>query len=182
MAELAGARAPHDKIWVDLDRRFRAPLRSYFQRRLGDRSEAEDLTQEVFIRLARHPDRSNGDTIDAYIFKIASSVLQDCRRRRAVRCTDLHRELPNVSENAPCPAILTEERTPERVLEGKIALKEIENALAELSSRTREILLLSRLENVHHRDIAQMHGISVSAVEKHVLKAIAYLAAKVFRP
>ena len=77
--------------------------------------------------------------------------------------------------------MLVEDRTPERVLVGKEALKDIEDGLAELSERTREIFLLSRMENVHHRDIAQLHGISISAVEKHVLKAVAHLSAKAFR-
>jgi len=34
-----------------LDARFRRPLMSFFLRRIGDRAEAEDLTQEVFVRL-----------------------------------------------------------------------------------------------------------------------------------
>ena len=49
--------APKNEVWDDLDRRFRAPLTAYFHRRLHDRGEAEDLTQEVFVRLARRPDQ-----------------------------------------------------------------------------------------------------------------------------
>ena len=42
---------PED-AWKDLNARFRAPLTAYFQRRLHDRGDAEDLAQEVFVRLA----------------------------------------------------------------------------------------------------------------------------------
>jgi DNA-directed RNA polymerase specialized sigma24 family protein len=52
--------------------------------------------------------------------------------------------------------------------------------LAELSQRTRDIFLLSRIELVPNRDIAVRHGISISAVEKHVIKAIAHISRKSF--
>lgn len=172
--------APKNEVWDDLDRRFRAPLTAYFHRRLHDRGEAEDLTQEVFVRLARRPDQNNGETLEAYVFKIASSVLADWGRNRTSRRASAHRSLTDVAENVTIPNNLIEDRTPERVLAGKEALKDIEKALSELSERTREIFLLSRMEHVHHRDIAQLHGISVSAVEKHVLKAVAYLSARAF--
>ncbi len=167
--------------WVQLDQRFRAPLTAYFNRRVFDRAEAEDLTQEVFVRLARHPDRHDGVTLETYVFKIASSVLLDWGRRRTRKRGNAHDALTDFTENVSVPPALVEDRTPERVLVGKEALKDIEDGLAELSERTREIFLLSRMEHVHHRDIAQLHGISISAVEKHVLKAVAHLSARAFR-
>ncbi|MDE2184549.1 MAG: sigma-70 family RNA polymerase sigma factor [Alphaproteobacteria bacterium] len=167
--------------WPGLDRRFRAPLTAYFHRRVHDKAEAEDLTQEVFVRLTRRPDQHNGETIEAYVFKIAANVLNDWGRHRTSRRINAHRTLSDVAENFNLPPNLVEDRTPERVLAGKEALKDIEEALAELSERTREVFLLSRMENVHHRDIANLYGISVSAVEKHVLRAVAHLSARAFR-
>lgn len=170
------------EVWDDLDKRFRAPLRAYFARRLGNWVDAEDLTQEVFVRLTRNPDRHNGENIEAYVFKIASTVLKDWGRYRTARQAQAHRALGDATENLETPAVLVEERTPERVLMAKEALQDLDEALAQLSARTREIFLLSRIENVHHRDIANLHGISISAVEKHVLRAIAHLAARAFKP
>lgn len=180
MLDSGGEEVRRDAAWDDLDRRFRAPLTAYFLRRVQDRGDAEDLTQEVFIRLARRPDRNNGETLEAYVFKIASNVLADWGRSRVSRCITAHQSLGDISENVIVPNILVEDRTPERVLVGKEALKDIEAALMELTPRTREIFLLSRMEHVHHREIARLHGISVSAVEKHVLKAVAHLSARAF--
>ncbi|MEI9992988.1 MAG: sigma-70 family RNA polymerase sigma factor [Rhizomicrobium sp.] len=181
MSERSDGRKSDDAVWANLDRRFRAPLVAFFQRRVYDRTEAEDLTQEVFVRLTRRPDRHNGETIDAYVFKIAANVLIDWGRYRTSRRAAAHRTFSDITEDVGIPSILVEDRTPERVLAGKDALQNIEDALAELSARTREIFLLSRMENVHHRDIANLHGISVSAVEKHVLKAVAHLSARALR-
>lgn len=181
MATLDDNDTRKEGAWPGLDRRFRSPLTAYFYRRVHDKADAEDLTQEVFVRLTRRPDQHNGETIEAYVFKIAASVLNDWGRHRTSRRTSAHRTLSDDRENVSLPQNLVEDRDPERVLAGKEALKDIEAALSELSERTREIFLLSRMESVHHRDIAQLYGISVSAVEKHVLRAVAYLAARAFR-
>ena len=164
-----------------LNDRFREPLTSFFQRRLRSRTDAEDLTQEVFIRLMRHPDRNDGKTIDAYVFKIAASVLNDWLRRLAARHAHSLCQIRQQEDVTAIPACLVEGRDPERVVIGKQSLKNIEDALGELGSRTRDIFLLSRLENVPHREIARDFGISVSAVEKHVIKAVAYLSSRAFR-
>ena len=46
----------HDETEDDLDSRFRRPLLAYFLKRIHNFEEAEDLTQEAFIRLARRRD------------------------------------------------------------------------------------------------------------------------------
>lgn len=54
-----------------LSRRFRPALMAFFARRLADHAEAEDLTQEVFLRLAfLPPDRMTH--ADAYVFQMAA--------------------------------------------------------------------------------------------------------------
>ena len=58
----------------ELDRTFRGPLLAFFLKRVRNRNEAEDLTQEVFVRLLHHPDRNNGRTIYGYVFTIAANL------------------------------------------------------------------------------------------------------------
>lgn len=165
-----------DEVLRDLDQRFRKPLSIYFRRRLAGRSEdAEDLTQEVFVRLARRPDRNNGETLEGYVFKIAGSVLADWRRSRVSHRADAHDNLDHVIETVTFPSILVEDRSPERVLAGREALQTLEKALAELNERTRNIFLLSRMEGVQHQDIARRLGVSVSTVEKDILKALVHI-------
>ncbi len=160
----------------ELDKRFRKPLCIYFRRRLpGRREDWEDLTQEVFVRLARRPDQNNGETIEAYVFKIASTVLADWRRSRFTRRSDAHDNLDHVAESVTFPSNLIEDRSPERVLAGKEALQNLKNALAELDERTQNIFLLSRMEGMQQRDIASRLGVSVSTVEKDILKALTHI-------
>jgi len=79
-------------------------------------------------------------------------------------------------------ANLVEDRDPERVLVGRQTIRDVLDALAELGERTRDIFILARLENVQHREIAAMYGISVSAVEKAMMKAMAHLGARFLQP
>jgi RNA polymerase sigma-70 factor (ECF subfamily) len=69
-----------------------------------------------------------------------------------------------------------EEIDAERVLSGMEELDAAAAALLSLPERTRTIFLLRRLEGYSYRDIAGHLGISVSAVEKHLVKAIRHLA------
>lgn len=163
---------------AELDRTFRAPLLAYFAKRVQSRSEAEDLVQEVFVRLLRHPDRHNGQTIEAYIFTIAANLLRD--RAKSV-AGGHHRQSHNVDflgGRDEYSAALIEDRDPERVLLGKESVEDVLGALAELGERTRDVFILARLENMPHREIARLFGVSVSSVEKMIMKAMAHLAAR----
>lgn len=167
---------------IALDRTFRAPLLSFFAKRVQSRSEAEDLTQEVFIRLLRHPDRNGGRTLGAFVFTIAANLLRDRAKAAATAGDRLAQGLNPLLDDATAPApALIEDRNPERVLLGKEAIESVIQSLYELDDRTRDVFILSRLENMPHREIARMHGISVSMVEKLMMKAIAHLAARFMR-
>jgi RNA polymerase sigma factor (sigma-70 family) len=164
-----------------LDRSFRGPLLGYFLKRVKSRNEAEDLTQEVFVRLLHHPDKNNGQTIDGYVFTIAANLLRD--RAKSV-ATAYHRQIQSLDlldEEDAFSANLVEDRNPERVLIGKQTIQDVLDALVELGERTCDIFILARLENVQHREIAAMYGISVSAVEKMMMKAMAHLGARFLR-
>ena len=160
-----GERAERDI--VTLGRRYRPALIAFFVRRIRNPSEAEDLTQEVLMRLVELSDDEVGKP-DAYIFRIASNLLRDRHRRLTVR--EAWRADYSYRERATADYV-----DPLRLLEGREAVGRVSDALAELSQRTREIFLLFRLERMRKREIADSYGISISAVDKHVVKATAFL-------
>ena len=167
---------------LELDRSFRGPLVAYFMKRVNSRNEAEDLTQEVFMRLVNHPDRHNGQTIEGYVFTIAANLLRDRAKSAATAHHRRAQSLDLLDEKNAFSANLVEDRDPERVLVGRQTIRDVLEALAELGERTRDIFILARLENVQHREIAAMYGISVSAVEKAMMKAMAHLGARFLQP
>lgn len=152
----------------------RSWLARWFARRVRDAAEAEDLTQEVFTRIAARDSAAPVDHLAAYVLTTARAVLADRARRRVSHMADLHGPL---DDNLPGD----EEIDPERVLIGKEALRSAIEALLSLPERTRTVFILRRLEGCRHKEIAVRLGISVSAVEKHLVRAMAHLEAETER-
>jgi RNA polymerase sigma-70 factor (ECF subfamily) len=159
---------------ADLSQRYRTVLIRYFERQVRESAEIEDLVQEVFVRLAHRRDIAAIERLEGYLFETAASVIRDRARRRAVRQADRH---DSYEESVH----VVEDFSSERVYLGEEALREIVRALQELPERTRTVFVLHRLEELRHAEIARRLGISVSAVEKHVVKAINYLSERLGR-
>ncbi len=166
-------RAPQPSL-ADLDARYRAPLMVYFQRRLIPRADAEDMTQEVFLRLSQRSAAEGSEIVDGFIFTIAANLIRDRSRRSRSRSVNQHVDL-DVVEKFVNDESLVGHLDPERILLSREVLARVLNALNAVGSRTRDIFLLYRLEGMRQREIAQLFGISVSAVEKHIVKALAHL-------
>jgi len=153
----------------NLAEKYREPLVRWFQRRGLDRDAAEDCAHETFARLCSTG--SQADRPEAYLFAIAGSVFTDRWRRASVRHEDRHVPIADFDT-------ASEEPTPARVFESREALLQLAAALNELPDRTRDMFLLNRLDRLSYTQLAVRFGISVSAVEKHMMKAIAHLHAR----
>ncbi|HKT54237.1 MAG TPA: RNA polymerase sigma factor [Caulobacteraceae bacterium] len=160
-----------------LDLRYRRPLVAFFRRRTPTTAEAEDLAQEVFVRLLQSKTFRRGAGSDAFVFTVASNLLRDRARMAGHRKQGAHFSVDG-ADGFAAGTHLIEDRSPERVLIGREALAIANTALLELPIRTREIFVLCRYEQLSHREIAKFYGVTVSAVEKHVAKALAHLASR----
>jgi RNA polymerase sigma-70 factor (ECF subfamily) len=160
--------------------RYRRPLMSYFLRRARNRQDAEDLTQEVFLRIVRRDETVPLENAEVYLFRIAANLLRDRARRSATHRAGEHASLDTAAiefaDSGLLATGLVEDREPERVLISQESLTEVLRALDELGERTRDIFMLFRLEKMKHRDIAAIYGMTVSAVEKHIARAGVHLA------
>lgn len=160
--------------------RYRRPLMSFFLRRVEGREAAEDLTQEVFLRIVRRDEPVPSDNPETFIFRIAANLLRDRARRSLTHRIADHDSLDEADAPfggaGPLARNLVEDRGPERVLLSQESLTEVLKALDELGGRTRDIYLLCRVDRMKQRDIAALYGMTVSAVEKHVAKAGLHLA------
>jgi RNA polymerase sigma factor (sigma-70 family) len=164
--------APGATLIGELDRRFRLPLIAYFRRRVSSASEAEDLTQDVFERVLKALSHAPIVNAEALVFRIAVNLLRDRARREITRGGEQSLTSENIVALADA---LTVDLSPERVVLGERTLADVLAALQELGERTQAIFYLYRLENLKIREIAAIYGISASAVEKQVSKALLHL-------
>jgi RNA polymerase sigma-70 factor (ECF subfamily) len=151
---------------------FRPALRGYFARRTASIAEAEDLTQEVIARILKRAQAGPIDNVDGYIFQAAANLLREQGRQAAAR-----RAAPAINLGADMLGD-GEAQTPERILLGRDACQQLVEALYELPERTRTVFVLNRFEEMRALEIARRLGVSVSAVEKHMMRALAHLRAR----
>ncbi|WP_340313612.1 RNA polymerase sigma factor [Rhizorhabdus argentea] len=144
-------------------------LTAYFRRHIRNHDEVDDLVQDVFTRVVARDSVEPIGHLGGYILRTATSVLADRARRRAVRHADLHVVL-DVEQHGD------EGIDPERILRGKENLHAATAALLSLPERTRTVFVLRRLEGCSHKEIASQLGISISAVEKHMIRAVHHLS------
>ncbi len=158
-------------VLADRSVALRSALARYFQRRVNDPAEVEDLIQEVFLRIVRRGPAGELEQLDGYIFKTAASVLLDRGRRRRVRYSDRHVPFEPDVHGGETPG-------PERALIGAETLAAIGVALLELPERTRRVFILRRMEGLSNPEVGRRLGISASAVEKHMLRAVRHILAR----
>ncbi len=177
MVSVRSSATSRNDLLAEMDARYRRPLVSFFLRRVRDSAEAEDLTQQAFLRLMNAVQRGEVENVESFLFTIAGNLVRDHHRSRVRRSVD-----STVSVDAELIDALTEnmveDRSPERVLIGRQSIADVLQTLDELGERTRDIFILFRLENMKQRDIAALYGISQSTVEKHVARAVLHLATK----
>lgn len=147
--------------------RYRRPLLSFFQRRSVGTEDAEDLTQEVFMRLSRRFSRLHWGNPDGLVFTVAANALIDHERHERARRRDRHVEVD--------PALPDDEPSAETALAGRERLRSLVAALDTLSPSVRAAFVLCRFENLTQAEAAARLGVSVSTIEKHMMTALARL-------
>lgn len=147
-------------------------MRAYFFKRLNDWSEAEDLTQDLMVRAIRSATVVEVANPKAFLFDVADKVLKDRLRRKYTRKAYMDAVRPMAQTR-------TEEITPEMQLASKQALAGALKALDVLDARVKDAFLMHRVQGLTHSEIARRCGISVSSVEKYIIKCLAVMAAHI---
>lgn len=145
--------------------RYREPLRRFFERRLRNRADAEDLAQDVLVRLARQRLLVH-QTRPAYIFLTARSVLLDQLRRNRVR----KRGDPPREDEA-----LREAPSAERVCDAQERVQRVSQLMERLTPRAKQVFTMQRIDGLTYTEIAQALGITMGTVEKHMTAALRFL-------
>jgi len=139
-------------------------LRGYLRRQVAAH-DVEDVIQDVLLRLARRDEPAELETPKRYLYQVARAAIIDRHRRDVSRHAAQHCDLSEV--NQPVDAI-----SPLRVLEGREDVRAARAVIAAMPARRREILVAVRLEGCNLKTVAARYGISTSAVEKHLTRAM----------
>lgn len=139
-------------------------LLGFLSSRTGSRDVAQDCAQDTWLKLHEFADATKPANPRAYLFRTAANVAMDWHRARA-RETEAHARY--VSMQVPA-----HEASAQDVVAARQSLKRLERALRAQSRRSLEVFLLHRHEGLSYREIALHLHISISAVEKHMMRVL----------
>lgn len=131
------------------------------RRMLGDPTEAEDVAQEVFLRVWRHAAawRPGAARFDTWMHRVALNLCYDRLRRRREQP---YAEPPDAPDPGPAP---------DRGLEAIDAGRAVADAMAKLPHRQREAIVLCHYQELGNIEAAELMGISVEALESLLARA-----------
>lgn len=154
----------------DLVRAHKDPLYAYFARMVGDRSWAEDLCQETFLRVYRSRDEYvERNEFRAWLFRIARNLALDfLRREKRRRALSLSRATPGALEPDFVPAGAL--APPEELATRELARK-VEEAILDLPPRFRNVFVLCAVEGLSYEEVARVEGCPVKTVSSRLSRA-----------
>lgn len=158
----------------------RPNLVRFLAARTGSQAAAEDLAQDLYLKIAARPGGSEAENPTALLYRIALNLMLDRARgdrRAAVRDADwraAHRTVvagQDLADDAPA----------DEAADSRQRLSALIDAAAALPPQMRRAFTLHKLEGLSHAETARAMGISVKSVEKHVSAALKALTARLAR-
>lgn len=163
-----------DAAWDDLVRAHTRRVYGLCYRFTGRDAEAQDLTQEVFLRVFRslRTFRANEGAFVTWLARLTRNLLIDhYRRTRQDRVTDsIEEQLPVLEQNLGAGS------RPDRALAGREASEVLQAALQKLSPDLRETVILRDLQEMEYREIAMVLKIPEGTVKSRLNRGRAELA------
>jgi RNA polymerase sigma-70 factor (ECF subfamily) len=163
--------ADTEQVW----RALHADLRRFLLRRVGREDLADDLLQEVFLRIHRRLDGlADIDRLHGWVFRIAGNVVIDHYRAAGKR------EKPAAAEAIDATAASTDEAGDESEMNAEVA-GWLASMVEHLPETHREAVRLAELERVPQTEIARRLGLSVSGAKSRVQRGRELLKASLDR-
>ncbi|MBN1865884.1 sigma-70 family RNA polymerase sigma factor [Candidatus Sumerlaeota bacterium] len=155
--------------------RYQSSVVSTAYHLLGDETEADDVAQEVWIRVFRSLRRFRFKSrFYTWLYRItvnqALSALRRRGRRLGTRRQDVELDAPETELNLQSKA-----PGPRRILEGKEMAREFQRALNALPEKQRLAVILVLFQDLSHREAGQAMGVAEKTVSWHLFKARARL-------
>jgi RNA polymerase sigma-70 factor (ECF subfamily) len=163
------------RAFETLFERHRRALFTYLVHQTGDASLAEDLFQEVFLRLIRGSAAYRPGSFRAWLFTIARNAMTDDRRRTAVREDAPENEPASAPSAEPWEMTRAEPHDPVASSHAGELRAHIEAALRRLPEAQREVFLLRERAGLDLQRIAQVTGANLATVKSRMRYALAGL-------
>lgn len=149
----------------DTAQRYQRRVYSFARYLLSNREEAEDVTQEVLLRLWRHRQGVDEERLGSWLLRVTRNACYDLlRRRRSETAAGL---APGVDEEA-AEGVATPEPDPQSRAEATDFRRRLLAALAEIGEPYKSVVILREVQGLPHREIGEALGIPEVTVRVHL--------------
>lgn len=153
---------PQPPSWEEIVRQNGDKVYRLAYRLTGNRADAEDLTQEVFVRVFRSLHQYRPGTFGGWLHRITTNLFLDGqRRKKRIRFDALGPAAERVASS-------TESTSPERQYEHGHLEPDVQGALADLKPQYRAAVVLCDMEGLSYDEIAATLGISMGTVRSRI--------------
>jgi len=158
----AGDHAALEKLM----RAYWRPLTAYASRLLNDLDTAEDMVQDVFVKLWAGRSKWTSESVSGLLFRLTRNTVLDKLRQRKSRA--------RIISIAPYCGVCGP-KTPSEQLDDDRLTSAVDNAIQDLPSRRREVFDLAHLRGLSYKEVAAVMGISPKTVGNHMTAALRQL-------
>ena len=162
-----------ERAFGELVERYQTRLLNFIYRTIGDREKAEDLVQEVFIRVYRHLHRfDRSKKFSTWIYTIASNLAKNELRNRSRNPLVLFQTIRKNWQDEDRPLQFEDSSTRPDDLYRKRHLRElVESSVAQLPEHHREVFVLRELEGKSYEEIAEITSTNLGTVKSRLNRA-----------
>lgn len=155
-------------FWAERFLAYRGALKGYFRRRVRERDDAEDLAQEVYLRILRTEEAENNviRNPEAYLYTVALNLLRERAVLARRRQHDIH--IDDVESELTSGGLPAEEK-----LERDGRRKRLMDVVDDLPPNLRAVLIMQYKFEMSYEQMAQRLGVSTHAIKKYVGQALA---------
>ena len=166
------------RAYKELLRRYRRSVYSLTYRMVGNREEARDLAQEVFIRAFRSLHRYDPTRpFSSWIFKIASNLCIDYYRKKRLSTVSIH-DTYDGDDERPRVELVDPEPLPDEVFQSQTQRERLDVLLASLPPRYRVVVQLRHKSDLSYEEIATELAIPIGTVKARLHRAHRLLRTK----
>jgi RNA polymerase sigma-70 factor (ECF subfamily) len=168
-----------ERAFSELVERYQTRLLNFIYRTIGDRDRAEDLVQEVFIRVYRHLHRfDRSKKFSTWAYTIASNLAKNELRNRSRNPLVLFQTMQGASDDEDRPLQFEDSTSRPDDMYRKRHLRElVEDTVAKLPEHHRQVFVLRELEGKSYEEIAEITDCNLGTVKSRLNRARTAFAA-----
>jgi len=168
--------ARDERAFNDLVRAYERRVLALVLRMLGNRAEAEDLAQEVFVQVFKAIGTFRGESkLSTWIYRIAINLCKNRSKYLRVRHADEQDELEAVAERVPMGEVkranVGQVERPDEMMAGRQVERIVQDAIAQLEPTFRECLVLRDVEELSYEEIGEITGLPAGTVKSRIHRA-----------